>query len=173
MFFNVFASNAITTARFNMTAVILSDTVFSTDPAAHMQNPDTGEIIRTWRADTDPNATGVQKRKIYCTAFPIISKTARGAGTAEVITPQGALLTTDTVLMKFDRSIILSKIDRVTDITDSEGNVMWKEEEDTGLPTVFEVNGVSPVPGPFGTHIEYHAILHRAEVQDYNKDMGL
>jgi hypothetical protein len=156
-----------------MTAVILSDTGFSTDPAAHTQNPDTGEIIRTWRADTDPNATGVQKRKIYCTAFPIISKTARGAGTAEVITPQGALLTTDTVLMKFDRSIILSKIDRVTDITDSEGNVMWKEEEDTGLPTVFEVNGVSPVPGPFGTHIEYHAILHRAEVQDYNKDMGL
>src|ERR1035437_44982 len=173
MFFNVFASNAITTARFNMTAVILSDTRFSTDPAAHTQNPDTGEIIRTWRADTDPNATGVQKRKIYCTAFPIISKTARGAGTAEVITPQGALLTTDTVLMKFDRSIILSKIDRVTDITDSEGNVMWKEEEDTGLPTVFEVNGVSPVPGPFGTHIEYHAILHRGEVQDYNKDMGL
>jgi len=94
MFFNVFASNAITTARFNMTATILSDTGFSTAPEAHTQNPDTGEIIRTWGADTDSHTTGIQKRTIRCTAFPIISKTARGAGTAEVITPQGALLST-------------------------------------------------------------------------------
>ena len=169
MFSNVFP-NAITTARFNMTATILSQSGFGTSPESQAQDLDTGEITRTWRADTDSHTVGIQKRTIHCTAFPIISKTARGAGTAEVLTPNGRLLSTDTVLMKYDKAVIISKLDRITDITDVDGNVMWKEEEDTGLPTVFEVNGVSPVPGPFGTHIEYHAILHRADVQDYVVD---
>ena len=165
MFSNVFP-NAITTARFNMTATVLSESGFAASPESHTQNPDTGEIVRVWSADTDLTTTGVQKRKIHCTAFPIISKTARGAGTAEVLTPNGRLLSTDTVLMKYDKSEIISKLDRITDITDVDGRVIWIEEEMSGRPpTVFEVNGVSPVPGPFGTHIEYHAILHRAEVQ--------
>jgi hypothetical protein len=149
-----------------MTATVLSQGGFDQTPESPYtsQDPNTGEIVRVWKKDTDPNTPGTQPRTIKCICKGVISKSARGAGTAEVIGVSGIIEETDYVLMKFAPSVVLTKRDRVTDIS-RKGTVVWKEEESTGLPTVFKVEGVTPMFDPFGNHIANHALLARADVQ--------
>jgi hypothetical protein len=62
--------------------------------------------------------------------------------------------------------VTLSKRDRITNVSNAKGEIIWKEEEIQGAPaTVFIVMGVTPVVDPFGNHIENTALIQRAQVQ--------
>lgn len=157
----------ITSARYTMTATVLSQGGHDTTPESPFaaQDPDTGTINRAWVRDTDTLTANDQLRTIKCNARGIISKSTSGGGTSTKITAAGILDDTDYVLMDFSASEILSKRDRVTDIKNRKGDLLWVEEEHTLAPTVFQVMGVTPMLDPFGMHIANHAVLARAEVQ--------
>jgi len=149
-----------------MRATVLSQGGFDTTPESNTtQDPDTGEIKRVWRRDTDLITAGDQLLTIKCNVRGIISKTTRGEGTSTKITAAGIIDDTDYVMMDFLPFISLSKRDRITDIKNRKGVVIWKEEEHNGAPTIFQVMGVTPMFDPFGLHIANHALLMRAEVQ--------
>lgn len=74
----------------------------------------------------------------------------------------------DFVRIWFPANYVLTKRDRVTRIRDQRGNVIWLDEEirpQSGLykPTVFNVNGVTPLIDPFGRHTENVALLEKVE----------
>lgn len=60
----------------------------------------------------------------------------------------------------------LSQREKIKDIRDSSGNIIWYElnyPNNTG--TVFEVIGSTPISDPFGSIIAYNASLKRSENQ--------
>ena len=60
----------------------------------------------------------------------------------------------------------LSQREKIKDIRDSSGNIIWYElnyPNNTG--TVFEVVGSTPISDPFGSIIAYNASLKRSENQ--------
>lgn len=157
----------LTSVNYSMWATVLSQGGFDSTPSSpsQSQDPDTGELVRVWREDTDLNTAGTQSKRIKCKVRGIISKTTRGEGTSTKITAAGLLEDTDYVMMDFGPHVILSKRDRITNITSRKGKLLWAEEEISGLATIFQVMGVTPMFDPFGTHIANHALLARAEVQ--------
>lgn len=167
--------NCLVSAKYNMTATLLTQgpTAPSTNPddQGHWENKQdevTGEIIRVWVVDdADPDTAGTQERRIPCMVRGVIDGGIRVAGTTERYTPQGVYDNVDYAKMSFPANIVITKRDRVTNITGPDGTIIWKEEEWTNAPTVFEVMGVTPIPDPFGNLIENIALLKRAEVQQY------
>jgi hypothetical protein len=151
-----------------MTATVLSQGDYGTTSAAsnfsNKQDPETGEMIRVWTTDTS-EAAGTQLRDIQCIARGILDGGIRVAGTTERFNPQGIIESVDYVKIQFPASEVISKRDRITNIRNRKGTVIWTEEEYNGAPTVFEVLGVTPVTDPFGNHVENSALLQRAEVQ--------
>ena len=64
----------------------------------------------------------------------------------------------------------LTMREKVTNIRDAGGNVIWSEINfPTETPTVFEIIGVTPVTDPFGTVIAYNSSMKRSE----NQQIGL
>lgn len=168
----------LTSARFNMKADILrSTTTAPVDPQnpdgewVVDQDPESGEIIRKWVPNTqdDPETPEDEKAEaglesFRCEARGIIDGGIRVAGTTERFSDVYENI--DYVKISFPASVSLSKRDRVTNIRDPKGNIIWKEEEQPNKPpTVFNVMGVTPIVDPFGRHIESQALLERAETQ--------
>lgn len=174
----------LTSARYNMTALVLvpgADTdqnndVTPTDNTGHyeyQQDPDSGAIVRVWVPDApqpgDPavpvDSGAAAGRRIPLMARGIIDGGIRVAGTTERYTPGGVYENIDFVSIKFPADVVLTKRDRITDIRNAAGILLWKEEEFDDSATVFDVLGVTPVTDPFGNYIENSALLQRAEVQ--------
>lgn len=60
----------------------------------------------------------------------------------------------------------ISLREKVTNIKDSEGTVIWTElNYPTETPTVFEVIGSTPITDPFGRVIAYNTTMKRSENQ--------
>lgn len=169
-------------ARFNMTALVLAQGVESDGNSAtgspngyyeNVQDPDTGVISRVWviPSDSNPTILGVQpslggrSKRIKCTAMGIVSNSARGAGTSEMFSASGIITTLDLLVFKYPREVVITRRDRITDIRNRKGKLMWKETEYDNSATEYEVTGVTPVHDTFGIWIENSAILHRADVQ--------
>lgn len=154
-----------------MTATVLTqnDQGQYTEEIGHFENrqdPETGEIIRVWVVeDADPVAPGVQGKQVKCAARGIIGSGIRGTGTNEIIDPHGLIESLDYVRMQFPASVTITKRDRVTNIANRHGIIIWREEESDNAPTVFDVQGVTPITDPFGNLIEWSALLERSEVQ--------
>lgn len=130
------------------------------------QDPETGEIIRVWVVeDADPVAPGVQAKTVKCIVRGILDGGIRVAGTTERYTPQGLIESVDYVKMQFPASVTITKRDRVTNIANRKGIIIWREEESDNAPTIFDVQGVTPVVDPFGNLIEWSALLQRSEAQ--------
>lgn len=56
--------------------------------------------------------------------------------------------------------------EKVTNIRDSSGNVIWKELNwPTQTPTVFEIVSSTPITDPFGNVLAYNSIAFRSENQ--------
>lgn len=161
--------SCLTSARFNMTATVLNQGATEPDVVGgrweEKQDPDSGEIIRVWVVDSDPDTPDVQERKVACIVRGILDGGIRVAGTTERYTAAGVYDNIDFAKMSFPAGESISKRDRITNIKNRDGVIVWKEEEFNGAPTVFEVLGVTPVVDPFGTHIENTALLQRAEIQ--------
>lgn len=167
----------LTSARFNMTATVLTQGEIVADEvnedgtvtAGHWeskQDPETGEIIRIWVVeDTDPITPGTQEKRVKCIVRGILDGGIRVAGTTERYTPQGILESVDYVKMQFPASVKITKRDRVTNVANRHGIIIWREEEFNNAPTIFDVLGVTPITDPFGNLIEWTALLHRSEVQ--------
>lgn len=166
----------ITSARFNMTVKRLvqgEDTRDDTESitSGHytfQQDPDTGAIVRRWVEDPDTtDAVTVEELRIPCIIRGVIDGGIRVAGTTERYTPGGLYENIDYAKMQFPAGYVLTKRDKVTDVRNSVGDLIWKEEEFDDKATVFDVLGVTPIVDPFGAHIENQALLQRSEVQQY------
>lgn len=162
----------LTSARFNMRADILkSDTVTETTEGSGewviSHDPDSNEIIRTWvPSDTDdPETPEVEGLESFpCMARGIVGIGIGGAGTGEKFSE--LYEATDYVRIWFSPKAKINRRDRITNVRDSRGNILWKEEERTDdAPTIFSVVGVTPIPDPFGRHVESTALLERVEDQ--------
>jgi hypothetical protein len=133
-----------------MTAKVLSQQV--------TQDSDTGDMIRTW-------APRVSGKPLYCAARGVVSK-GTGGGTTETFTSAGVVETSDYVRIQFDGDESLNARDRITEITSSEGIVLWREEETDDSATIFDVLGVTPTPDPWGQQMEQTALLQRSDAQN-------
>jgi len=133
------------------------------------QDPDTGEIIRSYSPVVDnPSTPDVNEAETLGTislmARGIISDGIQAAGTTERYGEVYENL--DYVRIWFPATVALSKRDQIKDIRDRDGNTIWAEEETPGSPpTVFNVLGVTPMPNPFGRVVEKTALLERSERQ--------
>lgn len=168
----------LTSARFNMTAIVLvqgadTDVATTSVPSGNgreitQQDPETGDLIRVWMPeDTDPGTGGIQIKRIKLIARGIIDGGIRVAGTTQRYTPQGRYENIDFVKVTVPKNVILTKRDRVTDIRGPHGELLWKEEESDDAATVFNVMGMTPVMDPFGRLLENTGLLQRSEVQQY------
>lgn len=163
----------LTSARFNMKADILRQNRTVPNPPDPegswvYRQDESGEIIREWQSASavDNPGTGENEglESFRCEARGIIDGGIRVAGTTERFSDMYENV--DYVKMSFPASVRISKRDRITNIRDPKGNIIWKEEEQPSAPpTVFNVMGVTPVIDPFGRHIESQALLERAERQ--------
>jgi hypothetical protein len=169
----------LTSARFNMYADILRQTgpQGPNDPTAsageweNRQDPDTGEIIRVWvPAEDDPDTVEneVEMATFPCMARGIVDGGIRVAGTTERW--DEVYVGVDFVRMIFPAHVQMTRRDRITNIRDRDGNVIWREEEafdedGNHPPTIFSVNGITPMPDPFGKHYESVALLERVSTQ--------
>lgn len=133
------------------------------------QDPITGEILNTWEKvklsdipatvhdETDETFT------IRCVARGIVDGGIRVAGTTERF--GDVYENIDYVKLWVPPRVRLSKRDRVTNIRLRKGGrVLWRNEEMAGSPpTVFNVNGVTPLLDAFNRHVESYVMLERAD----------
>lgn len=131
------------------------------------QDPNSGEILRVWEENdavgqtVSPTST---LESFPCAARGIVDGGIRVAGTTERFSEEYEGV--DYVRMKFPSKTKINRRDRITNIRDKKGKILWIEEERTDLaPTVFSVVGVTPIIDPFGNHVENMALLERAETQ--------
>lgn len=164
----------LTSARHNMKADVLRqwDTTNAPTTAGYWtsrQDPITLEILRVWvPVDTDTVTAGTQTWSINCEARPITSSGIRALGSAE---NWGMLYESEEyITLKFSSGDVLSKRDRITNVRNAAGKVIWVEEEAPMVsgafkPTIFDVKGIVPLIDPFGNHIESMAVLERSDIQ--------
>lgn len=180
--------SCLTGARFNMQATLLhqNDDYVPTPGGGgielddygtweNSQDPLTGEIVRVWKPFPDNPVTPVNEAvtfgEIACVARGIVDGGIRVAGTTERFGDTYENI--DFVKLWVPGGVQISKRDRVTNIRDPRGNIIWRDEEfadpATGVParaTVFNVNGVTPLFNAFNRHTESFVLLERATVYD-------
>lgn len=138
---------SIISGRYGMTAEIWTET--------KTQDPDSGAIIRTWTYD----------RTITCEARTMYYPKGARNSLKEKFNKE--YIVDRSVAMSFDPAESLTLRDSIRNIKNATtGVLLYSEDEIAGNPgTHFQVEGVSPVTDPWGTHIENIAFLQRAEVQ--------
>lgn len=171
--------------RFNMRATVLNNyqPTASTPDAADIvrggewvieQDEDTGGITRVWR-ETEIVATPVKRDRglnwktnvnqfeieCYVRGFPEVG--FRSSANNENFL-DGVYKPFEAIQMVFPARYVLNRRMLVTNIRGKSDTILWLEEE-TGNPTVFEVQGVTPTFDPFGKHIDNLTVLKRAEIQ--------
>lgn len=155
----------LTSSRFTQKATLLHQGEQNTTTGhwEEKQDPISGAIVRVWVED-DPNTsneTGTQD--FACLARSFISGGISGNGAVESWV-KGEYENTNILRINFPKNIELTQRDRITNITDNKGNVVYKEVG--GAPTIYNVDGVAPVFDPFGSVMEQTALLSRAEIQE-------
>lgn len=169
----------LTGARFTMDAEVLrwseittggDDDVTQGDWGTY-QDPITGEILNDWvpGVPDNPATTTVVEtrtlRTISCVARGIVDGGIRVAGTTERFGDTYENI--DFVKMWVPASVRLSKRDRITNIRAKKGGrVIWVDEEydDGSRPTVFNVNGVTPLFDAFNNHVENFVLLEKVDL---------
>lgn len=176
--------------RFNMRATILNDyalhesnvgddgkvTSNQAVSGGHwetVQDDITGALNRVWFPDsavvqprtgagTTPKVN-IQRFDIECyvRGFPEVG--FRSSANTENW-EDGIYKAMESIQMSFPAKYVLNRRQFVTNIRGRDDRLLWLEEE-TGQPTVFEVQGVTPTFDPFGRHIDNLAVLKRAEIQ--------
>lgn len=139
------------------------------------QDPLTHEIIRVWHpvevVPDDPSTPDVNEQSLFstpCMARGIMEGGIRVAGTTERWGDTYENI--DFIRLWTPPHIVLSKRDRVTNIRNSKGQILWKDEETNPLATSnwratqFDVLGVTPEVDAFGVHTANVAMCEKAEV---------
>lgn len=100
---------------------------------------------------------------VPCNASAFVNGGIVGNGTTERW-DEGMYTSDDYLRLKTKRALLKSQ--RVTNIRAMNGDVVWKEEEFAGEPTLFNVDGSAPIADPLsGVALEFISILSRAEIQ--------
>lgn len=170
----------ITGTRFNMLATVLNNVTIQN--SADLEASVTGG---TWETYQDEESGAIRKRWVPNVVTPVrpgqshivdadrfdIECEVRGfpevgfrssANTETFF--DGVYSRFEAVHMKFPAKYVLNRNMLVTNIRGRNKQLLWIEEE-TGNPTVFEVQGVTPTFDPFGRHIDNLTVLKRAAVQ--------
>lgn len=177
--------------RFNMRATVLNDyqkhqvevdsdgKVDTTNAVTGghwetVQDDITGALTQQWIEDTvvvPPPRTGpgttlkpsISRFDIECyvRGFPEVG--FRSSANTENW-EDGIYKAMESIQMSFPAKYVLNRMQFVTNIRGRDDRLLWLEEE-TGQPTVFEVQGVTPTFDPFGRHIDNLAVLKRADIQ--------
>jgi hypothetical protein len=147
------------------------------------QDPLTGEIVRAWKpwevTPDDANTPDVNEQtllEIPCIARGIVDGGIRVAGTTEWFGSKN-YQSIDYAKMWVPPNINITKRDRITNIKGPDGRIMWRNEEfesqtpnhdgqTTVLPTLFNVNGVTPLFDAFNRPVEQFVLLQNAEIQE-------
>lgn len=167
----------LTAARMNMKATILRQGDVTGDPLdpsdlgvwVESQDPLTFEIVEIWEPlviTVDDPLTAISESVVetfYCLARGIVDGGIRVAGTTERFGDTYENI--DFVKMWVPSNFTISKRDRITNISDPRGSIIWVDEE-ASVPraTVFNVNGVTPLLDAFNNHVENFVLLERAEI---------
>jgi hypothetical protein len=186
----------LTGARFNMSATLLHQnegvqyddlstpggTIDIDDYGVweDSQDPLTGDIIKVWKPYApgegpvvpDPAEPGGVNYigNIPCVARGIVDGGIRVAGTTERFGDTYENI--DYVKMWVPANVLITKRDRIINIRDPKGRIIWVDEEFSDpfnlqppRATEFNVNGVTPLFNAFNTHTENFVLLERAEVR--------
>ena len=121
------------------------------------QDPNTGAINKEWN----------YSRTVACSAKGIISNsTSSRSGDRQVISNKYS----NEQFLEIRTIERLTARDKITNICDKMGNVIWKEINfPTESPTVFEVVGTTPITDPYGNLLAYNTMVKRSE----NQTIGL
>lgn len=121
------------------------------------QDEDTGAIKKEWQ----------YQRTLPCYAKGVISNSATTRSSDKQVFSNRYL---NDQVIQIRTSEKLTPRDKVTNICDSRGNVIWSEINfPTETPTVFEVVGTTPITDPFGNVLGYNSSMKRSE----NQQIGL
>lgn len=133
-----------------------------------VQDPDTGEITRVWKSFDNPDTPDVDE-SVTGESFPCLARGILSTGIRNASATQNwseVYRATDIVQLQFPANVVLRRNDRVLNIRDSKGKIVWREEEAVDAPgTVFIVNGVVAIMDAFNNHIKNFALLERADAQ--------
>jgi hypothetical protein len=135
----------------------LVDSLMTMDLDIYVQEDEqdelTGAIKKQWS----------YSKTMPCTAKGTISKSSTTrSGDRQII---GAKYSNEQVI-EIRTSEQITYREKVTNIRDSSGNVIWKELNwPTQTPTVFEIASSTPITDPFGNVLAYNSIAFRSENQ--------
>jgi len=120
---------------------------------SEIQDPDTGAIKREWN----------YHRTVDCHAKGVISNSATTRSSDKQIFSNKYI---NDQIIQVRTSEKLTAREKVTNIRDKSGNVIWSEINfPTETPTVFEVMGTTPITDPFGAVLGYNSSMKRSENQ--------
>jgi hypothetical protein len=138
----------------------------------YSQDPDSGAIEKKWVGDVidDPITPDIDESNLYynlndvrCEVRGVMQGGIRVAGTTQRYSE--IYENVEWANATFDKSVNITKNDKVTNIRNADGLLIWRNEEGDGGPTTFNVMGVTPALDPFGKLTEWKVLLQRAEVQ--------
>lgn len=134
------------------------------------QDEDTNAIRQRWVEDvTVPNLPGTtpvvntNRFDIECLARGFNEVGFRSSANTESF-ENGYYRLFEAIEFVFPSKYVLNKRQYVTNIRGRNKQILWLEEE-TGQPTVFEVQGVTPRFDPLGRHVDNLTVLKRAAIQ--------
>jgi len=168
----------LTSVRFNMTATVLdyaprADAVDEAIVGGHyvtIQDPDTGAIQQVWVEDqavvpayNNSPRVAINRYDLPCFARGFTELGFRSSANNQSF-DDGVYRATEVIQVTFPAQYSLNRSQFITNIRGRDKRPLWIEEE-TGEPTVFEVQGVTPTFDPFGRHIDNIAVLNRSVVQ--------
>lgn len=168
-------AGCVTSAKHNMTALVMPQGVYKeVGDTGHWEtrrHPVTGEVERIWVEEPNEEHPAAGAYEIECQANAIITGGLNSQGTTERWNSKGIYENVDFVELRVPPHVNLRRRDRITNITDGEGNIAWLEEDHpdedgTIPPTVFQVRGSAPSMDIFNRTIEHFILLERAENQE-------
>ncbi|NDB81334.1 MAG: hypothetical protein EB127_01100 [Alphaproteobacteria bacterium] len=118
-----------------------------------LQDPNTGAIKKEWQFD----------RTVPCSAKGIISNSS-SSRTGDKQIMSNKYINDQILQVRTSEKINLRE--KLTNIRDSEGNVIWEEINfPSNTPTVFELMGITPMTDPLGGVVGYNSTVKRSENQ--------
>ena len=135
----------------------LVDSIFNMKVDVYLQedyqDQNTGAIKKSWIYD----------KTIPCFAKGMISNSSTTrSGDSQILSSKY----TDKQTIEIRTQSRLTYRQKITNIRDSSGNVIWFElNYPNDTPTVFEIASSTPITDPFGTLMAYNSIAKRSENQ--------
>lgn len=137
--------SCLVSATYNMTADVHN--------LAVTQNPKSKAISKVWTKD----------HSITCYAFGVLTDAVSDDASGKTF----RFRYEENQYIKMHTGERLSKRQRITNIRDASGNLIWVEDDLPGSPaTVFEVQGTTVRHDPFQNFVDYEVLLKRVEVQN-------